>query len=93
MRTGRCLAYGDGITYWPLGEIVREQLGLREGASAEELERGLAGRAILGLSLGLDVAPALHPLDAREQLHAAAVRFVEENALERVELGRNVETE
>ena len=82
VRTGRCLAYGDGITYWPLGEIVREQLGLREGASAEELERGLAGRAILGLSLGLDVAPELHPLDAREQLHAAAVRFVEEIALE-----------
>ncbi|MFM2105567.1 MAG: hypothetical protein RL338_599, partial [Chloroflexota bacterium] len=21
---GRCLAYGDGITFWPLGEIVRE---------------------------------------------------------------------
>ena len=40
VRTGRCLAYGDGITYWPLGEIVREQLGLREGASVEELERG-----------------------------------------------------
>jgi len=82
VRTGRCLAYGDGITYWPLGEIVREQLGLREGASAEELERGLEGREILGLSLGLDVAPELHPLDAREQLHAAAVRFVEEIALE-----------
>ena len=44
VRTGRCLAYGDGITYWPLGEIVREQLALREGASAEDLEQGLAGR-------------------------------------------------
>ena len=81
VRTGRCLAYGDGITYWPLGEIVREQLALREGASAEELERGLEGREILGLALGLDVAPELHPLDAREQLHSAAVRFVEEIAL------------
>ncbi len=82
VRTGRCLAYGDGITYWPLGEIVREQLGLSERASARELERGLEGREILGLALGLDVAPELHPLDAREQLHAAAVRFVEEIALE-----------
>jgi class 3 adenylate cyclase len=81
VRTGRCLAYGDGITYWPLGEIVREQLALREGASAEELERGLEGREILGLALGLDVAPELHPLDAREQLHSTAVRFVEEIAL------------
>jgi predicted ATPase/class 3 adenylate cyclase len=80
VRTGRCLAYGDGITYWPLGEIVREQLELREGASVEELERGLAGREILGLALGLDVAPDLHPLDAREQLHVATVGFVEELA-------------
>jgi len=23
VRTGRCLPYGDGITYWPIGEIVR----------------------------------------------------------------------
>ena len=82
VRTGRCLAYGDGITYWPLGEIVREHLALPEGASAEDLERGLAGREFLGLALGLDVASGLHPLDAREQLHLAAVRFVEELALQ-----------
>ena len=25
-HTGRCLPYGRGITYWPLGEILREQL-------------------------------------------------------------------
>ena len=23
-RIGRCLAYGDGITYWPLGEVLKE---------------------------------------------------------------------
>jgi class 3 adenylate cyclase len=28
--TGRCLSYGDGITYWALGEIVREAAGLRK---------------------------------------------------------------
>ena len=28
-RTGRCLAYGH-VTYWALGEILREQLGLLE---------------------------------------------------------------
>jgi class 3 adenylate cyclase len=79
-RTGRCLAYGDGITYWPLGEIVREHFGLREGAAADELARALEGREILGLALGLDLALELHPLDARERLHAAAVAFVEELA-------------
>ena len=79
-RTGRCLAYGAGITYWPLGEMVREHFGLREGAPTEEVIARLEGREILGLALGLDVAPELHPLDARERLHAAAVGFVEELA-------------
>jgi class 3 adenylate cyclase len=79
-RTGRCLAYGDGITYWPLGEIVREHFGLREGAKAEDVAHALEGRELLGLALGLDVAPDLHPLDARERLHAASVAFVEELA-------------
>jgi class 3 adenylate cyclase len=78
--TGRCLAYGDGITYWPLGELVREHLGVREGSPPEEVERKLRGREILGLALGLDVASDVHPLDAREQLHSAAVAFVEELA-------------
>jgi len=28
--TGRCLPYGEGITYWPLGEIVRQLAGGRD---------------------------------------------------------------
>ena len=79
-RTGQCLAYGAGITYWPLGEMVREHFGLREGVPAHEVVARLDGREILALALGLDVAPELHPLDARERLHAAAVAFVEELA-------------
>jgi predicted ATPase len=77
-RTGRCLAYGSGITYWPLGEVVREHYGLREGDSHDAVSERLGSREILGLALGLDVAPDLHPLDARERLHAAAVELVEE---------------
>jgi class 3 adenylate cyclase/tetratricopeptide (TPR) repeat protein len=79
-RTGRCLAYGDGITYWPLGEVVREHFEIREGTASEDVVRRLEGREILGLALGLDVARDLHPLDAREQLHVQAVAFVEELA-------------
>jgi class 3 adenylate cyclase len=79
-RTGRCLAYGAGITYRPLGDMVREHFELREGVPAEEVVERLEGREILALSLGLDVAPELHPLDARERLHSAAVAFVEEIA-------------
>jgi class 3 adenylate cyclase len=83
LRTGRCLAYGDGITYWPLGEIVREHFSIREGAAPEDVATRLEGRQILGLALGLDVVPELHPLDARERLHTAAVAFVEELAWDR----------
>jgi class 3 adenylate cyclase len=79
-RTGRCLAYGDGITYWPLGELVREHFGIREGEATDEVARRLEGREILALALGQDVARELHPLDARERLHVAAVDFVEELA-------------
>lgn len=82
-RTGRCLAYGDGITYWPVGEVLREHLGLRDSDPPEEVLRKLEGREILGLALGLDVAPELHPVDARERLHEAAVSFVEDLASER----------
>ena len=29
-RQGRCLAYGDGVTLWALGEIVKAQAGIHE---------------------------------------------------------------
>jgi predicted ATPase len=42
---GRCLAYGDGIAYWALGEMVRQRFGIPEDAPSHEvserLERGL----------------------------------------------------
>jgi class 3 adenylate cyclase/tetratricopeptide (TPR) repeat protein len=79
-RTGRCLPYGDGITYWPLGEILKEHLGLLETDSPEVALARLEPRRILGLTLGLDVAGELHPLTARERLHAAWVAFLEELA-------------
>jgi class 3 adenylate cyclase len=82
-RTGRCLSYGEGITYWPVGEVLKEHLGVRDGDPPERARALLAGREILGLALGLDVEPALHPLEARERLHAAVVRFVDELGAER----------
>ena len=32
---GRCLSYGEGITYWPIGEIVRAAAGIDEADTAE----------------------------------------------------------
>jgi predicted ATPase/DNA-binding SARP family transcriptional activator len=34
---GRCLPYGEGITYWPVLEIVREAVGIEDGDSAERV--------------------------------------------------------
>jgi class 3 adenylate cyclase len=82
-RTGRCLPYGDGITYWPLGEVVKEHFGILESDPPEEVRKRLAGHELLGLTLGLDVARGLHPLKARDRLHQTVVRFVEELAAER----------
>src|ERR671923_105829 len=32
--TGRCLSYGEGITYWALGEIVRQAAGIEQEDAA-----------------------------------------------------------
>ena len=36
-RQGRCLAYGDGVTLWALGEIVKAQAGILEQDAPEEV--------------------------------------------------------
>jgi class 3 adenylate cyclase len=82
-RTGRCLAYGEGITYWPLGEILKEHLAILDSDAPDVVRERLRGREILGLALGLDVAADLHPLAARDRLHDAWVEFVEQLASER----------
>jgi class 3 adenylate cyclase len=82
-RTGRCLHYGQGITYWALGEILREHFRLFESDSPDTVLRRLEGREILALTLGLDVAADLHPLTARDRLHAEWVSLVEELAADR----------
>jgi predicted ATPase/class 3 adenylate cyclase len=41
--TGRCLSYGEGITFWPLREVVRQACG--EDDSPEQIRALLAGEA------------------------------------------------
>ncbi|OAI55847.1 hypothetical protein AYO48_02635 [Gaiella sp. SCGC AG-212-M14] len=60
-RLGRCLAYGRSVTYSALADVLRQELGLREEDSAEEVLERLAGHEILGLTVGLDVAGDLEP--------------------------------
>jgi class 3 adenylate cyclase len=35
--TGRCLSYGQGLTFWPLREIVAELAGIEDGDSSDEV--------------------------------------------------------
>lgn len=77
-RTGRCLSYGQGITYWPLAEVLKEHLGILESDPPTAVLERLGSRPILGLTLGLDVAPGLHPLAARDRFQDAWIEFLEE---------------
>ncbi len=82
-RTGRCQSYGTGVAYMPLGEIVREHYGLLESDAPDTVRRRLGSRAILGLTLGLEAPPDLHPLVARDQLRQAWVAFLDDLVAER----------
>jgi hypothetical protein len=42
VATGRCLAYGSGITYWPVTEALRSGIANAAVAEADEPEAGLA---------------------------------------------------
>jgi class 3 adenylate cyclase/tetratricopeptide (TPR) repeat protein len=89
-RQGRCLPYGDGITFWALGEIVKAQAGVLESDAPAEVtakleaavadllpdpsERGWL-RARLAPLLGIAGPDAVKA--ERAELFAAWRRFVE----------------
>ena len=64
-RYGRCLPYGDGVSFWALGEIVKAQAGIHENDDAAATAAKLAdavddARARGGAALGR--ASSLEPL-------------------------------
>jgi class 3 adenylate cyclase/tetratricopeptide (TPR) repeat protein len=95
-RYGRCLPYGDGVTFWALGEIVKAQAGIRENDTASLAAEKL-GRAVADVVPEADrrwVEPSLRPLvglvsedvalaDRRTELQAGWRVFLEELAGER----------
>ena len=38
-RQGRCLPYGEGVSYWALGEMAKAQAGVLESDAADEAAR------------------------------------------------------
>jgi class 3 adenylate cyclase/tetratricopeptide (TPR) repeat protein len=86
-RQGRCLPYGEGITFWALGEIVKAHAGVLESDSPEDATAKLEGvvpegedapwlRARLLPLLGVDPGIAA----TRDESFAAWRRFLESMA-------------
>ncbi len=94
-RQGRCLPYGEGITFWALGEIVKGHAGIRESDTAamtaekldtalEALELDASDREWLAAQLGPLVGAEGDAQAAdRAEAYMAWRRFLEEVAASR----------
>ena len=65
-RHGRCLPYGEGITFWALGEIVKAEAGILESD----------GRGAAKAKLGETVADLFPDADERAWLDARLAPLV-----------------
>jgi len=84
LRSGRCLSYGHGITYWALGEVLKEHFGILDSDPPQvAAERVAAGGEGLGFTLGLAPPEGMHPLAVRDRLRTSWVGFLQELAGER----------
>jgi class 3 adenylate cyclase len=87
-RQGRCLPYGEGVTFWAIGELVKAHVGILESeppeASAAKLEQAVSA-LIEDQQDAAWVALRLQPLTGagsaegaeRQELFAAWLRFFE----------------
>jgi len=78
LRSGRCLSYGHGTTYWPLGEILKDHFGILESDPPEVAAERVAGREGLGFTLGLAPPKDMHPLTVRDRLQTSWADFLQE---------------
>jgi len=93
-RQGRCLPYGEGITFWALGEIVKAEAGILETdppgtavgklqLSLEELLPDLDERAWVAGRLAPLVGSDAEPVVERSERFAAWSRYVTSLAVQR----------
>ena len=82
-RQGRCLPYGEGVTFWAMGEILKEHAGIRDSDEVATVESKL-GAALPDGDEGTWLRQRLRPLlglaapqAAREENFAAWTRFLE----------------
>jgi len=77
LRTGRCLSYGEGTTYWPLGEVLKEHFAILESEAPSSVAARFADREGLAYTLGLPPPADMHPLIVRERIHTAWVALLQ----------------
>src|SRR5207344_917555 len=86
---GRCLSYGQGITYWPIAEIVRSAVGIApddtHDTARDHLNRFLTdapdGREIASrVAQVIGLEPGTYP---RDELYWSVRRLLEVRAAER----------
>jgi class 3 adenylate cyclase/tetratricopeptide (TPR) repeat protein len=93
-RHGRCLPYGEGITFWALGEIVKAEAGILESDDQDEVTAKLTGTVSALIADEADrtwIVSRLAPLvgigegstAGREETFTAWRRFLEELAAQR----------
>jgi class 3 adenylate cyclase len=41
VAAGRCLSYGEGLTYWPLREVVEQLAGVHDGQTSDEAQAAI----------------------------------------------------
>ena len=86
---GRCLPYGEGITYWPVAEAVRDAVALADFDEPGEVERRLAEtlageeRAPVISARLAEVIGVAEGAAAAEETHWAIRRFLEVLAVPR----------
>ena len=90
MLRGRCLPYGEGITYWPLGEIVRDVAGISADLTSVEARARLeavspdsATAERLAFAIGLTAEPPVSGEALDREIAFACRRLLEAAAAER----------
>jgi class 3 adenylate cyclase len=75
--TGRCLSYGEGITFWPLREVVRQASGGDSPESLRALLTGEADAAEIADQLHRALGSGTQGRTAATEIFWAARRFLE----------------
>jgi class 3 adenylate cyclase/tetratricopeptide (TPR) repeat protein len=69
---GGCLSYGEGITYWPIAQIVRELAGIRDDDTAEQARERVPRRIAQMLALAEGTVSAEQTTEAIAEFLSAA---------------------